>query len=160
MLTGEFVGDSKVFVTVRAGCVLDTIAKLLPVVAPEAAVRLLDAVPAAVAVNETWIFVDWPGLKTPRFVHATNDAPVTSGGNVADVKLNLLDGNASVMDRLDRTVLPEFTTCKLNCTVSPTTAWRFIGVINDFVARTPGTPGGGWMVTVAEEVSDESFGSV
>ena len=58
MLTGVFVGLSKVLVTVSAGCVLVTKPEPLPTVAPELADAEFEAVPEEIAVNNTVMFVD------------------------------------------------------------------------------------------------------
>src|ERR1700674_2412446 len=96
MLTGVFVGLSKVLVTVRAGCVLVTEAEPLPTVAPELTAAEFEGVPGEVAVNKTERFVDWRGVSGPRVVHVSELAVVLVGGRLADWKVRRAEGKLSI----------------------------------------------------------------
>ena len=150
MFTGPLVGMSRVLVTTSAGLVMDTLAEPVPIVAPTLAVAEFVAETAeAMAVNETEIFVVWPGVSKPRLVQVKAVAVTIFGVRPADWKLKLEEGKLSVNETLVSVVLPTLTTCKLNCIVSPTKAWPLTGEFKVLLTDTPGMPGSGKIVAVA-----------
>jgi hypothetical protein len=114
MLTGVFVGLSKVFVTVNAGCVLVTKPDPLPTVTPEFAEAELEAVPDEIAAKKTAMFVDCPGVSGPRLVHVKELAVVLLGATFADWKVSRAEGKLSTSVIFVSEVLPVLIACRLN----------------------------------------------
>ena len=160
MLTGLFVGLSKVFVIVNAGCVIVTEARPLLVVAPELVPAVLVTFAAAVAVKNTLMLVLCPGVSVPRFVQDNELEFVTFGAGDAVWKVMFADGKLSSTTTFGRVVLPVLITCNLNWMVSPTSALALAGETRDLLIARALTPGGGNIVAVAVDWSVGSFASV
>ena len=110
MLTGPFVGSSKVFVTVTADSVTKTPAVEVLVTVTPFAVAEFVTLPTALAVKKTEMLVLSPGLKGPISVHINEFALMIFGTTLADWKVRFAAGKLSVSETFVRIVLPVFTT--------------------------------------------------
>src|SRR3974390_2501522 len=84
METGWFVGLSKTLTTFTAAELTFSVAlEELVAVAP-LAVAAVGAVPMASVVNETVIFVLWPGANAPKLFHVSVPPATVSGAKLAE----------------------------------------------------------------------------
>src|SRR5882672_10541196 len=86
--TGWLVGLSTIFVTFNAAEFTASVTLEVFVAVTPLAVAELVAVPVASVVNETVMFVLWPGKNAPRLFQVRLFAVVLLGVTLAEVKLN------------------------------------------------------------------------
>src|SRR5206468_7527368 len=79
-----------------------------------ATAELMAEAEAAIAVNETVMFVLRPTASGPTLFQVNVPAPTVLGARLAETKPSWLDGKLSVTEMLVRVMLPLLMTCRLN----------------------------------------------